>query len=53
MHSASAYDGGTTTKWSRSKDSDVFQVPEISGLATHPMGSQEQFHSIESPVIVH
>jgi hypothetical protein len=26
---------------SRSKDSDVFQVMEISGLAKHPMGSEE------------
>jgi len=43
-----------TPKWrSRSEDFDVFQVPEISGLAKHPTGSQERFHSMESPVTVH
>jgi len=43
-----------TPKWrSGSKDSDVFQVPEISVLAKHPMGSQERFHSMEWPVTVH
>jgi len=42
-----------TLKWSKSKDSNVFRVPEISGLTKHPMGSQERFHSMEAPVIVH